>query len=182
MGSSGGENSWLKKYLIVVIPLIGLLVLITGVALIYLASNKYTFVNIYDIKKVENLRKVIDPEDPEGPVAIKPGNNSIVDMTDSDRLTFSWMGIYGATHYKILLYEVRKSIDRPIFTKEVDGTFYILTDLRILNTGKFLWQIVAYEGDKILYRKDKKKYSFEIILNVKYSEPVIVSPGKVYLD
>jgi hypothetical protein len=59
------------------------------------------------------------------------------------RIVFSWEAVEGASGYLLTLYQVRPEGNQQTFRQTIPGTSFALTDLTVLDSGEFVWQVEA---------------------------------------
>jgi serine protease Do len=80
------------------------------------------------------------------PTLIYPTNYSTIYINP----TMIWLSMYGATSYKLVLYEGSMSNSNIIFSEQVNGTQYTLPVYIISNGKTYYWFIGAYSGEYII--------------------------------
>ncbi len=90
---------------------------------------------------------VIAPEpslaDPEltPPRIICPAEGEVVDMTDINTLDFRWESTGKDDNYRMKVYHVVRGHQRPVFETEASHPGVTISDLTVLDKGRFLWVV-----------------------------------------
>ncbi|MCU0846820.1 MAG: FecR domain-containing protein [Spirochaetes bacterium] len=123
----------------------------------------------------------------EKPVAVSPGQGTVIDMTRKDSLNFTWKPVKGANKYKIGLYQTKKGLHNGVFFAETNNTYFALKDLKKLDVGNFFWTVQALEvggagRGKILRKSHESKEIFSIKLEEKKEKIKLKSPKVIYIE
>ena len=100
------------------------------------------------------------PKKPETVILRVPARGGIVDMSNSETLRFTWNQSVGADTYRFTLYHNGKTVTEL----ETNKTVYVLTDLGLLDIGRFDWKVVPVNKANGLEGEGSTSY-FSITLN-----------------
>lgn len=74
-----------------------------------------------------------------------------IEMSDKNELSFSWKPINNADAYQVELHQVVKEkgrvMDKLVVSSQTDSTDYSVTDMKLLDVGKFYWSINGVKKD-----------------------------------
>lgn len=119
-------------------------------------SNSSTSIQRFSVKDARVVEKPADKQKegsasqdvtqkpqalPDKPEGIVPSPGSVVDMSTRDTLAFQWKPVNGAQRYTIILYQAGGVQVYRVDTKQ---SMHVLTDLSVLDTGSFAYEIRAY--------------------------------------
>jgi len=106
------------------------------------------------------------------PKIIKPYNNSIVDMTKRNSLSFTWRRNPNVIKYILRVFHKTKDGDKKIFETTTNRNYFSFNKLNLLDVGNFYWTLQSVAS---INRKIKKspvnKSSFRIILKQSIEKP-----------
>lgn len=103
----------------------------------------------------------------DNPVPISPLGGSAIDMLKKDTLNFYWKPVKGANYYRIGLYQVKGLIKYSIATLETRNNYYVFSDLKKLDVGKFLWTLQAIDIDPAANRIKRKSEEVKMVFDIK---------------
>ncbi|MCU0821828.1 MAG: FecR domain-containing protein [Spirochaetes bacterium] len=114
------------------------------------------------------------------PDILTPANNQVIDMTDQDRLYFSWKKAEGANSYNIRVYH---ESGRLIFEKDTPGLDMAFARMELLDKGSFFWEIQALHiSEKQIIKKSRIiKNNFSLRLKEPEKAPDIISSDTLYI-
>lgn len=117
------------------------------------------------------------------PKILFPTNNSTVDMTNQESLSFSWSKVNEAELYEIVLVETTSLRERDVINLKLRGTNYIINDLTKLSQGRFRLEIKAIKknNDGSYLESPLSRADFFITLRTGFSTKIL-SPGRVYVE
>ena len=126
---------------------------------------------------------------PVSPVKIEsPVNNFVVDvpyLRNNRNIIFSWKAISGVTDYDFVLYQKNSNGTlRRIINENIKSPSYTLSDLRVLDVGKFEWHVTAYvhAADGFEIQKSPVVIS-EFEVNFDLPDTVkTIDPGRMYAE
>jgi len=112
------------------------------------------------------------------PDILTPVEGSVVNMKNKNSLDFDWKGQEGANMYEVKLYQSTGKSD-PLLAMKTRKTGLKISDLKLLDRGKFYWTLQAFERDesgKIIRKSEPVKSTFRIDLGEPLEKPKIISP------
>ncbi|MCB1194095.1 MAG: FecR domain-containing protein [Leptospiraceae bacterium] len=110
-----------------------------------------------------------------------PIQKASIDMSFKKSLDFRWKKIPKTNYYQLKLYQLKKrGREKLILKKAVKQNYYKITDLSILDIGKYRWELSGKSKSSDTVISTAKEY-FSITLSEQPSEaPDIISPTERY--
>ena len=102
-----------------------------------------------------------------------------IDMTDRNDLLFRWKAAPGARSYRLRLFKSGNTT--PLVDTRVNAPVYRLTNLRLLDVGRFSYEITARAaGGGRVYESKPVTGFFNIVLR-KIEKPKILIPDEIFV-
>lgn len=128
----------------------------------------------------------IPPLDPV--IVISPADKFVIDipyLKNNRAVSFKWKAVPNATDYMFELYQKNDNGTlRKIESKNIKSTTFELTDLTVLDVGKFEWQVTAFAHTSGGYQEQKSPITVtEFSVNLDLPDTVKTKdPGRMYAE
>lgn len=104
-----------------------------------------------------------------------------IDMTDRNNLTFRWRSAAGASSYRIRLFRGNGPGGAQILDTRVNASIYRITNLRLLDTGRFYYEITARGRAGGRFFESKPTTGIFTIILRKIEKPKIFIPDEIFV-